>query len=102
MSVTCQLQRLIFPPWPRPNRRIPVKSGRGLARKSVTFLVGTGRDFKISYKAFRGGVRTALGYNINLLTNTSSATPHPKSGPLNRLLKLAGQPCIDGCALFHH
>ena len=57
MSVTCQLQRLIFPPWPRPNRRIPVKSGRGLARKTVTFLVGTGRDFKISYKAFRDGVR---------------------------------------------
>ena len=64
MSVTCQLLTADFPALPRPNRRIPAKSGRGLAGKAVTLLVGTGRDFKIFYKALRDGVRTALGYNI--------------------------------------
>ena len=64
MSVTCQLLTADFPALPRPNRRIPAKSGRGLAGKAVTLLVGTGRDFKMLDKALREGVRTALGYNI--------------------------------------
>ena len=64
MSVTCQLLTADFPALPRPNRRIPAKSGRGLAGKAVTLLVGTGRDFKIFYKALRGELRFALGYNI--------------------------------------
>ena len=64
MSVTCQLLTADFPALPRPNRRFPAKSGRGLAGKAVTLLVGTGRDFKIFYKALRGSMRNALGYNI--------------------------------------
>ena len=64
MSVTCQLLTADFPALPRPNRRIPAKSGRGLAGKAVTLLVGTGRDFKISTQEFQLRVRTALGYNI--------------------------------------
>ena len=64
MSVTCQLLTADFPALPRPNRRIPAKFGRGLAGKAVTLLVGTGRDFKIFYKALREWRRTALGYNI--------------------------------------
>ena len=64
MSVTCQLLTADFPALPRPNRRIPAKSGRGLAGKAVTLLVGTGRDFKILTREFQLRVRTALGYNI--------------------------------------
>ena len=64
MSVTCQLLTADFPALPRPNRRIPAKSGRGLAGKAVTFLVAASRDFKILDKALRGAMRTALGYNI--------------------------------------
>ena len=61
MSVTCQLLTADFPALPRPNRRIPAKYGRGLAGKAVTLLVrGTGRDFEIFYKAFRGRVECGL------------------------------------------
>ena len=52
MSVTCQLLTADFPALPRPNRRIPAKSGRGLAGKAVTLLIGTGETAEITGIAF--------------------------------------------------